>query len=136
MTPWIDWYNALLKPSWTPPPSAISLIWLLLYPVIAVSFGFVLIQACRKQLPWKAALPFALNLTANLLFMPVFSGLRNLPLASLVIVIVWATLIWCIVAIWRHYRWIAIAQGPYLVWVSIATVLQLSITAMNWGVTR
>ena len=26
-----------------------------------------------------------------------------------------------------------IAQGPYFVWVSIATVLQLSITAMNWG---
>jgi tryptophan-rich sensory protein len=34
--------------------------------------------------------------------------------------------------IWRHYRWVAVAQGPYFVWVSLATVLQLSITAMNW----
>ena len=36
-------------------------------------------------------------------------------------------------AIWPHYRWVAFAQGPYFVWVSIAMVLQLSITAMNWG---
>jgi len=34
--------------------------------------------------------------------------------------------------IWRHYRWVALAQVPYFVWVSLATVLQLSITAMNW----
>jgi tryptophan-rich sensory protein len=37
-----------------------------------------------------------------------------------------------IIAVWRHYRWVALAQVPYLIWVSIATVLQLSITGMNW----
>lgn len=59
--------------------------------------------------------------------------MRNLPLVAVDILIVWATIIWCVVAIWRHYRWLVIAQVPYFVWVSIATVLQLSITAMNWG---
>ena len=29
--------------------------------------------------------------------------------------------------------WALVAQVPYFVWVSLATVLQLSITAMNWG---
>ena len=29
--------------------------------------------------------------------------------------------------------WVAVAQVPYFLWVSIATVLQLSITWMNWG---
>ena len=81
----------------------------------------------------RVALPFAINLVANLLFMPVFSGLRNLPLASVDIVIVWSTIIWSAVAVWPHYRWIAVAQVPYFVWVSIASVLQLSITWMNWG---
>ncbi|MFZ4611394.1 MAG: tryptophan-rich sensory protein [Gemmataceae bacterium] len=47
------------------------------------------------------------------------------------IVIVWATIIWCVVAVWPHYKWVAVAQGPYFVWVSIATTIQLSITAMN-----
>lgn len=49
------------------------------------------------------------------------------------ILIVWATIIWFVIVIWPHYRWVAPAQVPYFVWVSIATVLQLSITAMNWG---
>jgi translocator protein len=46
---------------------------------------------------------------------------------------VWVTIIWMVIAVWLHYRWVAVAQVPYFVWVSLATVLQLSITAMNWG---
>jgi benzodiazapine receptor len=58
-------------------------------------------------------------------------GMRNLPLAAADILVVWATIIWCIVAVWPHFKWVAIAQGPYFLWVSLATVLQLSITWMN-----
>lgn len=129
---WIEWYNSLSKPSWTPVPSTISLIWMILYPIIVASFGFVFVQAFRKKLPWRIALPFAVNLVANLLFMPIFAGLRSVPLAALDILAVWATIIWMIVAVWRHYRWVAVAQVPYFVWVTLATVLQLSITVMNW----
>ncbi|MBA4016506.1 MAG: tryptophan-rich sensory protein [Pirellula sp.] len=129
---WMPWYESLAKPSWTPAPATIGLIWQILYPIILVSFGFVFVQAFRRKLPWLAALPFALNLLANLSFTPIQFGLKNLPLASVDILIVWVTILWMIAAIWRHYRWIAAAQVPYLVWVSIATVLQLSITAMNW----
>ena len=89
-------------------------------------------EGAPRKLAGKVALPFAVNLVANLLFMPIFAGLRNVPLAAADIVIVWATLVWCVVAVWPYYRWVAVAQVPYFVWVSIATVLQLSITAMNW----
>lgn len=129
---WIDWYNALAKPSWTPAPSTISLIWMILYPIILISFGFVFVQAVRKKLPWAVAVPFAVNFVANLLFMPIFAGLRSVPLAAADIAIVWTTIIWCVVAVWPHHKWVAGVQGPYFLWVSIATVLQLSITAMNW----
>jgi benzodiazapine receptor len=129
---WLDWYNSLAKPTWTPAPATIGLIWQILYPIIALTFGFVFVQACWAKLPWRAALPFAINLVANLLFTPIQFGMRSLPLASVDILVVWGTIIWMAVAIWRHYRWVAVAQGPYFVWVSLATVLQLSITAMNW----
>ncbi len=129
--PWIEWYDSLVKPSWTPAPSTISLIWSLLYPVILVSFGFVFVKAFRRKIPRRVALPFAVNLVANVLFMPLFAGLRSVPLAAADILLVWATIIWLMVAVWRHHRWVAVAQVPYFVWVSIATVLQLSITAMN-----
>ncbi|MGB7344083.1 MAG: TspO/MBR family protein [Pirellulaceae bacterium] len=130
---WIDWCNSLEKPSWTPELSTIGLVWQCLYPIILITFGFVFVQALRKKLPWKVAVPFGINLIANLIFTPIQFGLRNLPLAAIDIVIVWASIIWMMVAIWKHYKWIAVAQVPYFVWVSIASVLQLSMTWWNWG---
>ena len=114
-------------------PSTIGLIWQILYPIIIVTFGFVFVQEFRRKVPWLVALPFAINLVANLIFTPLQFGWRNLPLAAVDILVVWATIIWMMLAIWKHYRWVAVAQVPYFVWVSIATVLQLSITWMNWG---
>ena len=128
---WMTWYNGLAKPTWTPAPSTIGLIWQILYPIILVSFLFVFVQAARKRVGWRVALPFAINLVANLAFTPIQFGLRSLPLASADILIVWGTILWMIAAVWRRYRWVAVAQIPYLIWVSIATALQLSITWMN-----
>ncbi len=129
---WLEWYNGLEKPSWTPAPSTIGTIWQILYPVIFVTFGFVFAQVIRKKLPWRVALPFAINLVANLIFTPIQFGLRNLPLAAADIVIVWATILWMMVAVWGYHKWVAVAQVPYFLWVSVATVLQLSITWWNW----
>ena len=129
--PWIEWYDSLVKPSWTPAPATIGMIWQILYPVILVSFGFVFVKAFQRKLPRRVALPFAVNLVANVLFMPLFAGLRSVPLAAADIVVVWATIPWCVVAVWPHYRSVAVAQVPYFVWVSLATAIQLSILAMN-----
>ena len=128
----MEWYNSLAKPPWTPEPAFIGLMWQIIYPIILVTFGFVFVQAARKKLPPVVALPFAVNLIANLVFTPIQFGLRNLTLASLDILIVWGSIIWLVVAIWKHNRWVAVAQAPYFAWVSTATVLQLSINWMNW----
>ena len=127
----MTWYQSLAKPAWTPDPATIGLVWQTLYPIILVTFGFVFVQAVRKKIDWRVALPFGINLVANLVFTPIQFGLRNLTLAALDILVVWATILWMIAAVWKHYRWVAVAQVPYLIWVSIATVLQLSITWMN-----
>ena len=83
--------------------------------MIVTNFGFVFVQAFRGKVGSVIAMPFAINLMANILFMPFFSGLRNVPLSAVDILIVWATIIWCVIAIWPHYRWVAFAQGPYFV---------------------
>ena len=129
---WMEWYQSLVKPSWTPPPATIGLIWQVLYPIILLTFGFVFVQAARGRLPWRVALPFAVNLVANLSFTPIQFGLRNLPLATLDILVVWGTILWLMIAVWPFSRWVTLAQVPYLIWVSIATVLQLAITWLNW----
>ena len=130
---WKQWYESLDKPTWTPEPATIGFIWQCLYPVILITFAIVFWKAARREIPWQVALPFAINLAANLIFTPIQFGMRNLPLAAVDILVVWGTIVWMMLAIWPHYRWVAAAQVPYFVWVSIATVLQLSITWMNRG---
>lgn len=58
---WLDWYNALEKPTWTFAPSTISLIWTILYPIILGSFGYVFVQAFQGNVPWRVAVPFAIE---------------------------------------------------------------------------
>lgn len=128
---WQDWYNALQKPSWTPPGSTIGMIWSVLYPILFVSIAFVSVQAIRRRLPWRVLIPFGVNLVSNVIFTPIQFGLRNLELAALDILIVWGSIVWMMLAVWRHYRWVTFAQVPYLLWVTTATGLQLSITWMN-----
>lgn len=89
-------------------------------------------RVARTQIPWTVAIPFAINLIANIAFTPIQFGLRNLPLAAIDIAIVWITILWAMKAIWPHHRWVAVAQIPYLIWVTIATVLQFMITWNNW----
>jgi tryptophan-rich sensory protein len=98
----MEWYNSLIKPTWTPEPATIGLIWQILYPIIFVTFAFVLVQLIRRKVPWAD------------------------------ILVVWGTILWIMIAIWKHYRWVAIAQIPYFIWVSVATLLQLSISWSNW----
>ena len=124
-------YESLYKPTWTPDPATISLIWQILYPIIAFSFSYVFLRALRGKIPWSVALPFAINLVANLAFTPIFFSLRSLVLSSVDIVVVLATLVWGMVMLWNFHRWIVFLLSPYLIWVVIATYLQFAITQMN-----
>ncbi|OHA84083.1 MAG: TspO protein [Candidatus Yonathbacteria bacterium RIFCSPLOWO2_01_FULL_47_33b] len=124
-------YQELLKPTWSPPAWIFGPVWTVLYVVIAISYGYVFYLFAIKKIPFIVALPFALNLVFNFAFTPLQFGLKNLPLASLDIVLVLGTLVWALVAIYPYIKWAALANIPYLAWVSFATVLQLTITFMN-----
>ena len=127
----MDWYDSLIKPAWTPAPGVIGTIWTLLYPVIILVFGYVIWRVIRGSMPTSVLIPLAINVVANVAFTPIQFGMRNLPLASLDIVVVLATIIWCMVAFWPYSRWASLALTPYLAWVATASVLQLSITWLN-----
>ena len=129
----MTWYDSLAKPSWTPAPSVIGTIWTILYPIILIVFGYVAFRVFKGEIPSVVLVPIALNLVANFAFTPIQFGLRNLPLATVDILVVLATVVWAIVAIWPYSRPAALALVPYLVWVATASVLQLSITVMNRG---
>lgn len=126
-----SWYDGLQKPTWTPDPSVIGTVWTILYPIIFALNVYVWSLFARGTISGWVLVPFALNLIANIIFTPIQFGLRNLWLAAVVIIVVWATTIWCIIAIWPHSKIAAYAFIPYLLWVSVASVLQLSISLKN-----
>lgn len=126
-----EWYALLVKPFFAPPSWVFGPVWAVLYLVIAISFGFVLVQCLKRKLPFSVLLPFLLNLLFNAAYSPIQFGLRNNPLASVDIVLLMASLVWALAVIWRRARWVALVNIPYLLWVTFATVLQLSITWLN-----
>lgn len=125
-------YMEWIQPSWAPPSWVFGPVWSILYTFIFVSFGYVFVKVFQGEIPKVVALPFVLNLLANLAFTPVQFGLQNLPLASFVILVVLLTIPWAMWAIWPYAKWVAYIQIPYLLWVSFATCLQLTITYLNW----
>jgi tryptophan-rich sensory protein len=126
-----QWYAQLAKPFFAPPAWLFGPVWSVIYVIIAISFGYVLVQVLRKRLPYSVFRPFVFNLVFNLSFMPLQFGLRSNLWASVDIVLTLLTLIWAMVSIWPHARWVAWVNSGYLLWVSFATVLQLSVTWMN-----
>ena len=59
-------------------------------------------------------------------------GLKNNILAAADITLVLATLIWAMIAIYPYAKWVALVNIPYLLWSLFATVLQLTITYLNF----
>lgn len=127
----MEWYDTLAKPGWAPAAPTFGIVWSFLYPLIVIVYGYVLWRVAAGEFPRMLLVPIVLNIVTNLAFTPVQFGLRNLELASIVVVLVLITIAWSMVAIWPYARWATVALIPYLVWVTIATVLQISITVMN-----
>ncbi|MBN1263031.1 MAG: tryptophan-rich sensory protein [Candidatus Pacebacteria bacterium] len=127
-----QWYQQLIRPSWSPPSWLFGPVWTFLYILIGISFFRVFQFAFQKKISFFVALPFILNLVFNFAFTPLQFGLRNNLLAAIDILLVLATLIWAMIAIYPQQRWLSFIQIPYLLWVSFATVLQLTITYLNW----
>lgn len=127
-----NWYSQLIRPEWAPPAWIFGPVWSVLYILIAISFGSVFYKYFKKEIGVKVVVPFILNLLFNFAFTPIQFGLQNNLLAMADILLVWITLVWAMLAIWKHARWITYAQIPYLLWVSFATVLQITITFLNF----
>ncbi len=125
-------YSALIKPEWAPPSSVFGPVWTALYILIAVSYVFVFYSVFKKTLPQKIALPFVLNIIFNLAFTPIQFGLKNNILALIDILLVLGTLIWAMTTIYSRHKWVMWINIPYLLWVLFATILQATITVLNW----
>lgn len=125
-------YAQFIRPSWAPPSWVFGPVWSVLYAIIIASYGYVGWLYWQGRLPFIVLLPFILNIIFNLAFTPLQFGLKSNVLAAADILLILGTLVWALWAVWPHAPWVAYANLPYLAWVCFATVLQLTITKLNW----
>lgn len=125
------WYDALAKPSWTPPGSLIGAVWSVLYGLMGVAAWL----AWRAGGGWRGARValslFAAQLVLNMLWSPIFFGLRALGAAFVEIVVLEAFVVATTVAFWRLRPLAGALMLPYVAWVAFAGFLNLTIWLLN-----
>jgi benzodiazapine receptor len=125
-----DWYEALSKPSWTPPAWLFGPVWTVLYLMMAAAAWLV----WRRHGLVGAAVPlglFAVQLALNAAWSPVFFGLHAVGWGFAVIVGLWVAVLATMVAFWRVVPAAGWMMVPYQLWITFAGALNLAIWRLN-----
>lgn len=123
------WYDALEKPSWTPPGMTIGMIWAVLFGLIALSVTIIYNNYGFK--PKTFWFLFLLNYIFNQAFSYFQFSQKNLFLATvdcLLVAITTLLLIMFSSNLSKVSVWLLI---PYFLWTTFATYLSWTIYSMN-----
>ena len=127
-----NWYATLKKPFFAPPSWIFGPVWTALYVLIGIAFVRTVQLWRQEQLSTQFLGIFVLNLLANLAFSPLQFGLQSNLLALIDILVVLGTLFYLIWQTRGQQQLIFYLLLPYLIWVAFATILQVSITVLNF----
>ena len=123
------WYDALNKPSWTPPRWVFPAAWTSLYILMSLA-GMRIAQATGNG---QASALWSLQIALNTLWTPIYFGLHRIRAAMAVMVCLWLAVA---LATWSFF-FVDFFAGllflPYLVWVSIAGALNYTTMRLNPG---
>ena len=123
------WYNNLIKPAFAPPDWIFAPAWAFLYSLMGLALLFYILEPEKK----KAAgyVYFGIQLFLNLLWTPVFFGLKSIVWGLVIIILLD---IFVILTIWRFfkvYKPAGILLIPYLLWIIFATYLNIGYLVLN-----
>ncbi|MEL7129548.1 MAG: TspO/MBR family protein [Pseudomonadota bacterium] len=123
------WYEALQKPSWTPPNWAFPVIWTIVFAMITAAGWLVWEQAGIGAL--GPLLVYLINLALNAAWSGFFFGARRMDLALIDVGLLWLSIVALILLFAPISTLAAGLLLPYLIWVSIAAFLNLRVMQMN-----
>lgn len=122
------WYESI-KPSITPPNQVFSVVWTILFFLMALSLYFAWTNAKTIKIKNQIAIVFGLNFFYNIAWSAVFFGIKDIALAFYDIILLWISIILLIMITLKISKKSAYLLIPYLLWVSFAIILNyLSIT--------
>lgn len=125
------WYATLEKPFFNPPNWIFGPVWTVLYILMGYAAGRVWTSSVNDGLKRSALTAYVVQLLLNAAWSILFFTLQA-PLVALVeMLLLWATILWCM-------RWFKQVESvawkllvPYILWVSFAAVLNAAIGYLN-----
>ena len=126
----MDWYRTLNKSTLTPPDYIFSIVWGILYILLAVVADQVY-ETKNKQQFRHIYLLFNAQLALNWLWTPIFFGLHKIGISLLMIVAMVMLTLQVIYESHGKIDKVSYFLIPYLVWISFASYLTLVIFLNN-----
>ena len=123
------YYDTLAKPPLAPPGWLFPVVWAVLYAVMG--FSAYLIGRSDSINKRTALILYFVQLAVNVLWSPVFFGLKSFGGAVAVIIVLVILVAAMLVVFGRIERCAALVNIPYLVWVLFATYLTIGFTVLN-----
>ena len=121
------WYDRLNKPSWCPPNWLFPVAWTFLYVCMAAAGARAAVAPDNSI----AVALWALQISLNGLWTPVFFGLQKLKMGFYVLMALWVSVFVCMIALWQVDTLAGLLFFPYLGWVSVAGALNWSVIQLN-----
>lgn len=126
-----DWYPALKKPPFTPPPWLFGPVWTALYILMGISAFLIWKKGLKSPKVKLTLLLFIIQLSLNAAWTPIFFGLKMPLLAFADILLLWAAILLTIICSLKISKTAAILLVPYIIWVTFAAVLNAAICLLN-----
>jgi translocator protein len=125
------WYKVLEKPFFNPPSWIFAPVWITLYFVMGISAFLIWDKGLDKPQIRNALGVFLSQLIINSSWSAVFFGMRNLLLSVIVIMLLWAAILWTMMKFYKISKIAALILAPYFCWVSFAAILNTAILFLN-----
>lgn len=125
------WYASLKKPYFTPPNWLFAPVWVTLYFLMSLALFIIWRKGINKKKSKIALGFFILQLILNMLWTPVFFGLKSPEGGFIIISVMILTAFFTIDAFMRVSKFASSLFLPYLFWLSFAGILNFSIIILN-----
>ncbi|CAM3280568.1 sensory protein TspO [Pseudomonas floridensis] len=118
-----QWYEKLVKPSFTPPNWLFPVAWTVIYLLLAwAGYRLSLIPGSQPVLALWAA-----QIALNTLWTPVFFGAHKLLAGMVIIAMLWIVVAAMLIMALRLDVLTGLMLFPYLLWLCVAAALNFSI---------
>lgn len=122
-------YQDLVMPAFAPPAIVFPIVWSILYILMGIS-SYIIYNS--KDIDKNSALTiYFFQLILNFIWTPIFFGLKQYFLGTILILLILILVIFMIYKFYKINKLSAYLQIPYLLWLVFAFILSINISILN-----